>query len=216
MKSKILEALKTRFASLGFGDKAFEGVADYLATTITEEENIETGINGVEGLLKSFQGDIDKRVTDAVNKAKKEKPTAKPGEKPVEQPTPENVKTESSEISERDKFLIDQIKALTDKIQSIESGNRMKSYQEKIRSTMTEKNIPEKYYSRIVAGKDFESDDQFNEFVGDVEKGWKDLEQDLKNDGLKSFGPPKFGNRDAKKEASKDEAKSIVDDLMKN
>src|SRR5690606_21564413 len=70
MKEKIFQALKTKSKNLGFGDKAFEGVAAFLATTITEEDQIETGIAGVEPLLKSFQGDIDKRVNDAVTKAK--------------------------------------------------------------------------------------------------------------------------------------------------
>lgn len=60
MKEKILIALKNKYKQLGFGDKAFEGVADYLSTQVTEESNIETAIGGVDGLLKAFQGDIDK------------------------------------------------------------------------------------------------------------------------------------------------------------
>lgn len=60
MKEKILSALKTKYKTLGFGDKAFEGVADYLSKQVTEESNIETAISGVESLLKAFQGDIDK------------------------------------------------------------------------------------------------------------------------------------------------------------
>lgn len=59
MKEKILVALKTKYKTFGFGDKAFDGVADYLSKTVTEESQIETVVSGVEGLLKSFQGDID-------------------------------------------------------------------------------------------------------------------------------------------------------------
>lgn len=73
MKLKIKNALKTKYSNLGFGDKAFTGVAEFLATTVTEEDQIETSIAGVESLLKAFQGDIDKRVSDAVAKAKNEK-----------------------------------------------------------------------------------------------------------------------------------------------
>ena len=64
MKDKILSALKTKYANLGFGEKAFSGVADYLASSITEEAQIETAITGVENLLKAFQGDIDKQRTE--------------------------------------------------------------------------------------------------------------------------------------------------------
>lgn len=64
MKEKILSALKTKYSNLGFGEKAFSGVADYLASTITEESQIETTISGVENLLKAFQGDIDRVRTE--------------------------------------------------------------------------------------------------------------------------------------------------------
>lgn len=59
MKEKILVALKTKYKTFGFGDKAFDGVADYLSKTVTGESAIETAIGGVENLLKAFQGDID-------------------------------------------------------------------------------------------------------------------------------------------------------------
>ena len=44
MKDKILTALKTKFQNLGFTEKAFGGVADYLSATVTEETQIETAI----------------------------------------------------------------------------------------------------------------------------------------------------------------------------
>lgn len=70
MKEKILSALKTKYANLGFGDKAFDGVAEFLSKTITKEEEVETGIAGVEMLLKAFQGDIDKVRTELSTKTK--------------------------------------------------------------------------------------------------------------------------------------------------
>lgn len=70
MKEKILSALKTKYSNLGFGDKAFDGVAEFLSKTITKEEEVETGIAGVEMLLKAFQGDIDKVRTELSTKTK--------------------------------------------------------------------------------------------------------------------------------------------------
>lgn len=64
MKLKILNLLKTKYANLGFGDKAFDGVADYLSKTVTKEEEIETATGGVEQLLKAFQSDTDKVRTE--------------------------------------------------------------------------------------------------------------------------------------------------------
>lgn len=64
MKEKIISLLKTKYSNLGFGDKAFDGVADYLSKTVSEESQIETAIDGVEPLLKAFQSDIDKVRTE--------------------------------------------------------------------------------------------------------------------------------------------------------
>lgn len=71
MKKQILEALKNKYKNLGLGEKAFEGVADFLSTSITEESQIETAIAGVEGLLKAFQADADKLRTEKTAAEKK-------------------------------------------------------------------------------------------------------------------------------------------------
>lgn len=60
MLEKIKAALETKYSNIGFGAKAIEGVASYLSTTVKEESEIETAVSGVESLLKSFQGDIDR------------------------------------------------------------------------------------------------------------------------------------------------------------
>jgi len=64
MKSKILLALKTKYANKGFGDKAFDGVAEFLSKTVTDEAGIETAIAGVEVLLTGFQSEADKVRTE--------------------------------------------------------------------------------------------------------------------------------------------------------
>jgi len=64
MKPKILSALKTKYANKGFGEKAFDGVAEFLSKTVTDEANIETAIAGVEVLLTGFQSDADKVRTE--------------------------------------------------------------------------------------------------------------------------------------------------------
>lgn len=64
MKSKILAALKTKHSDKGFGQKAMDGVAEYLLKTITDESQIETAVAGVEPLLKVFQSEADAMRTE--------------------------------------------------------------------------------------------------------------------------------------------------------
>ena len=61
MKTKILNALKTEYAKMGLGDKAFDGVASFLVKTITKDEEIDGVIKNedTKNLLKAFQGESD-------------------------------------------------------------------------------------------------------------------------------------------------------------
>ena len=70
MKEKILVQLKTKFKTLGLSDKVFDGVAEYLSTTITEETEIEGRVKNSEGLLKAVQTENDRRTTELVQKNK--------------------------------------------------------------------------------------------------------------------------------------------------
>ena len=89
MKEKILNALKTNYANLGLGEKAFDGVASFLEKTITDENDIVTRVKGddVAALLKGIQGETDS-LRSARTKAekdldayKKAHPSAPEGEK---------------------------------------------------------------------------------------------------------------------------------------
>lgn len=68
MINKIKQALKTKFSTLGLGEKAFDGVAEFLSKTVTEDANIETAVAGMEPMLKVFQTEADRRVTDLQKK----------------------------------------------------------------------------------------------------------------------------------------------------
>lgn len=72
MKQKLLAALKTKYANLGLGEKAFDGVAALLAKTVTKEDEVENAVSGVEveSLLKAIQSSVDSERTKAATAAK--------------------------------------------------------------------------------------------------------------------------------------------------
>lgn len=61
MKTKILSALKTEYKHLGLGDKAFDGVAAYLAKTVKDGDDITNLVKGedVKALVTAIQGESD-------------------------------------------------------------------------------------------------------------------------------------------------------------
>lgn len=180
MKEKILIALKTKFKNLGFGDKAFEGVADYLATTITEEANIETGIAGVESLLKSFQGDIDKRVNEAVAKAKAESSKQDP---PKNDPPTEDVPAWA-------KALIESNKSMTEKIAAFESGKTKESLQAKAEKALKDKGIPDAFLKVAMKAFNAEDEEKLNAFVSEVEADFGEFKQSTNDRAFETATPP--------------------------
>lgn len=72
MKIKILAELKTRYANLGLGEKAFDGVAALLAKTVTKDEEIAGAVASaeVETLLKSIQSSVDAERTKTTQAVK--------------------------------------------------------------------------------------------------------------------------------------------------
>lgn len=223
MLEQILKALKDKFKDLGFTDKAFGAVAAFLATTVTEEGQIEEAISGVEPLLKGFQGDADKRVTDAILKAKleakkEEKPEKKPQTKPPkvgEESEPED--KNSDDTPEWAKLLIEQNKELNQKILNIESGKATENRKQKIESLL--KDAPESFKATVL--KDFgrmkfDTEEDFESYFSDKKTDFEAFSKELTEKGLGVIGNPGGGQNlsgQPPKEASKDEVSAVLNIL---
>lgn len=114
MKEKILNALKTNYAKLGLGDKAFDGVASFLEKTITDENDIITRVKGddVALLLKGIQGETDSLRT-ARTKA----------EKDLDDYRKAHPETPADEQEEKKDEQSDALKALMDEINALKARN---------------------------------------------------------------------------------------------
>ncbi len=180
MKEKILAALKTKFQNLGFTEKAFGGVADYLAATVTEEDKIETAISGVEPLLKSFQGDIDKRVNDAVAKTKAEL------EKKTEDPKG-NPKSKEGNDDEVPQWAKD----MQAKLEAYEKKESQSALTLKLRDTLKQKGVTESYLKRISLSVN--SENEIEQLATEIEADFLATKQDMINQGLVAEAPKNNG-----------------------
>ena len=202
MKGKILVALKTKYKTFGFGDKAFDGVADYLSKTVTEESQIETAISGVEGLLKAFQGDIDtvrneksglqKQLDELKNKIENPNPN------PNSNPKPEDKKDDMATIIAN--AVSAAVKPLSDELAQFKAEKSQATRQEQIMAKAKEYGIPENYAKRCAI-----KDDE------DLDAYFKDLKQEFANDGFKGVVPPDTAKKELENE-TQSFAKMIADD----
>lgn len=167
MRKKIIEALKTKYKNLGFSDKAFDGVAAYLETVIKEEADIETACNGVEGLLKVFQGEGDSiRTARSAAEKKLQEMEAKIKELTDDKsvPTPPAGGDDTPAWA---KALIDANKALAERMNKMDSERTTKSRRQKLDEVI--KDLPDylrKSYNRYALDKF--SDDEFENMLTEV------------------------------------------------
>lgn len=187
MKGKILVALKTKYKTFGFGDKAFDGVADYLSKTVTEESQIETAISGVEGLLKAFQGDIDTVRNEKSDLQKQLDELKTKIENPNPNPKPEEKK---DDVPAWAQALIDSNKSLLAEVSTLKQEKLQATRQEQIMAKAKEYGIPKNYAKRCAI-----KDDE------DLDVYFKDLKQEFANDGFKGVTPPESAEEKLEKES---------------
>lgn len=188
MKEKITAALKTKFAHMGFGDKAFDGVADYLSKTVTEESQIETAINGVEGLLKAFQGDIDKvRGERSTLKKKLEglKTTQVDGNSTT--PPTDGNSNPDDDSKQQVKMIAEAValamKPYVEKITSFEEATKAAERQATIKAKAIEYGIPDSFATRFSIPED-----------ADLDAYMKDVKQEFTNIGFQGTPKPQTGD----------------------
>jgi hypothetical protein len=178
MKQKILTTLKNKYSHLGLSREALDGVASVLEKTINSEEDIETAVSGVEGMLKVFQSEADRERTNynALKAAKEEiekklkEATPTP---PKEDPKPFDVEAFRAEIldtmrKERESAAQDEQKAAQRKAD--------------IASKAKEYGIPEKLIGNFAIADDANIDDYF-----------KGVKQTLADAGFEFSEPPTAG-----------------------
>jgi hypothetical protein len=206
MKEKILVALKTKYKTFGFGDKAFDGVADYLSKTVTEESQIETAISGVEGLLKSFQGDID-TVRNAKSGLQKELDELK---KKIENADKDKDKDKDKDVPAWAQALIDSNKTLSEKLTAYEAREAQAQRNSQISAVAKKYGIPE-----------FMLKDRNIPENTDLDTYFKDMKQDMSNNGFQFSKAPETAEQKQEKEASEfakmieADTKSIVEQQNK-
>jgi hypothetical protein len=186
VKDNILSQLKTKFQNLGFSTKAFEGVAEYLATTVTEESQIETAISGVEPLLKAFQGDIDSRVTTAVKKRETELKAQQAATQQQQQSTQAAQQQQQAQQANTTDEVPAWAKTMMQKLEAFEKKETQSQLLAKLKAKIADK-VPESYLrGRQIS---IETEDQIDALAQTLEADFSAFKQDLINQGILAESP---------------------------
>ena len=193
MKTKILQELKQRYSNLGVSEKAFDGVADFLSKTITEEERIPEVVGNAESFLKAYQSDVDKERT-SVSKLRKELESYKKEQEPKpNDPKPND--NQGNEPSEREKQMMQQLEAQRKQIELILGQRSHEGKMAQITALLGEKKIPESFYSMALNGRTFDNETDVDSLVSAIEQGYTKFRDESANDRFGGGGKPEAGGQ---------------------
>lgn len=187
MKEKILVALKTKYKTFGFSEKAFDGVADYLSKTVTEESQIETAIDGVEGLFKGFQGDVDFVRNEKSGLQKQLEELKKKIENSNPQPKPKDEKKD--DVPAWAQAIIDSNKTLSEKLAGYEQERVQAQRNAQVSAKAKEYGIPETLVPMLNIPND-----------ADLDTFMKDAKQTFVNAGFQGVQVPTTSEQRTEKE----------------
>lgn len=193
MKTKILQQLKQRYSNLGVSEKAFDGVADFLSKTITEEERIAESVAGAEAFLKAYQSDVDKERTSASTLRKELEALKKETQPKPTDPKPND--NQGNEPTEREKALLERMDALQSQLGQLIGQRSHEGKLAQITALLGEKNIPESFYTMALSGRTFGEDTNVGELVANIEQGYTKFQDESANDRFKGGGKPEAGEQ---------------------
>lgn len=202
MKEKILALLTAKFAGV-----RKDGLAR-LATALSLQagDDSEAGelvekltVERVNEFVTDYRKDVDKEVSDAnktygENLKKKyefvEKKNPDPNPNPNPNPTPDDTPAWA-------KALIDQNKALTDRLATIESGKTAETRLQQLQGKFKDKSLPESFTAQKLKDfkrMNFESEEAFNEYLTELDTDITTFNQELANIGLGTNPKPFISN----------------------
>ncbi len=201
MKEKIMTALKKqRKENSNVSDRSLEDLATSLSTIITTDELLEKA--DLSASLESLDGNINHVSAEAVkaDQRRKEQEDARKKEEEKRRKEQEaiqnnqNTKKDGGDVTNQTpewaKALIEQNKRMAERMDSMEKTKTQQTRLDKVKKTLS--NTPDFFNKPIVTGFNrlsFETEEDFNEYLKEVENSKKTFEKQAKENGLNTTMP---------------------------
>ncbi|WP_137905392.1 hypothetical protein [Chryseobacterium sp. 2VB] len=185
-RETIIEKLRTNYIDLGLSDEILGSQADFILSNKPTDETIDGVIDGVGGVLKSFQSSLDKVRQKPADEKKKSEEKKETEEK------------KDSTLEEKFEKLLGTVQQLVTKTATDDKkGNLVKA--------LAAKNIPEKYYNKFLSTVDYGEGYSEEDTVKSMEAEFEDFKQAFATEGAKGGNPPiGTGGTEQKGQALKD------------
>lgn len=212
MKTKIFNALKQAYSSLGLGDEVLQEQAGALAATgLVTDENLATVVQGQKTFLSSIQTTLDKARTERTKADKEAKEKA--DKEAAERAAAEAAAKEKKEPTQTEIIALavaEAMKPFADKLTTFETQTAAEKRQSEVTAKAKEYGVPDSFASKFNIPADANLDEYF-----------KGVKQDFMNIGFAENQPPETSEQRIAKEGESIAAmigagtKEIIDNQKK-
>ena len=193
---EVIELLNPKVKELGLNKKEVEKAAQTIHSALAEDatnEDAEKAIDNALPYLEMAQSHAN-RVVEQMRKEEKKKKPVQQDDDDDDTVSDDDKKKPAKKTDDMDK-LIQELKELKEsfnqRVAKLEKEESKKSYQKKMAEEF--KDIDPEFYQVASEGREFNSDDEFSEFVTKVKTSWGNYSQKLANEGLARMAKPKGG-----------------------
>lgn len=188
MKEKILQELKTKYSNLGLSDEVLGSVAEFLAKSVTKDEEVSNAVSGAELTLKTFQSQFDK-IRGEKSTMQKELDELKKKVNPNDPPKPTDPPKEDKPLTREDIIAImaEQLKPVNERFTKADEEAKKAERLSEVMAKAKEYKIPEAVAKYMSVPDDANLDD----FM-------KTAKQDFSNNGFSEVTPPESAEAQVK------------------
>ena len=206
MKTKVLEDLKPKAASLGFNDEELSSASENIAGTLKEDatnEEIAAAVDAALPYLKLSQSAANRSIERFKTQFEKDHPTKTKEQEEAERKAKEEAERKEKEEKERlskqepeyfKKYREDMEKrftALEDENKKLKAEKQETEFRE--RAVAGLEDVDEDFYQMLLGSKKFKDNDDVDAFVAEVKSKWEKLNEKFGKKPLASMRPPKTG-----------------------
>lgn len=194
VKQQVFMRLKPKARAFGFNKDELMGVAVNIANNLQFEEDaleddinaeIDKQVDAVIPFLRLAQTNANR----VIEKTRKELHPQEAEEEPTKaNPVKTETKTEPDEMPAWAKALIDSNKALTEKVASMQGEKTLNARQARLEAILKDTGTFGTRTLKSFAKMSFDTDEDFDDFVAEVESDLKSYNQERANAGLQTLG----------------------------
>lgn len=208
MKEKLLKILKTKASQFGFSKTELESIADDMSNNpkLTDEMSDEVLNEIIDYVLPSMKAgqQMATRLQKTTTKTEEPKDDKKGNSDEVTK------KSDDESTPQWAKDLIDDNRKLLERVASLESEKTSDTRKRQLEKKLADTGSYGKSILKAFEKMSFKDDDDFTDYLNDVDEQVKEFKQSVGDDALKTMGTKPNGGGKNPKQATEKEIDDIV------